>query len=130
MMAVGAFNQVQGALRWFVDNYCQRIADWRASLHRVIVFDEALKGLRRNGSGRECCIEIKDHPAGKLAFSNVSAQLLGPTARAHEGGNGATRAPARPGATASANWAREAACCSRDRRPGGTGTICCRRARR
>src|ERR1700730_14973786 len=29
MMAVGAFNQVQQALRWFVDNF-STITDWRA----------------------------------------------------------------------------------------------------
>ena len=31
MMAVGAFNQVQSSLRWFVDNF-SAIADWRATL--------------------------------------------------------------------------------------------------
>ena len=37
MMVVGAFNHVQNALRWFVDNF-PRIADWRATLparHRL-----------------------------------------------------------------------------------------------
>jgi putative ATP-binding cassette transporter len=41
MMVVGAFNQVQQALRWFVDNFA-RIADWRATLLRVVDFREAL----------------------------------------------------------------------------------------
>ena len=31
MMAVGAFNQVQLSLRWYVDNFSS-IADWRATL--------------------------------------------------------------------------------------------------
>ena len=31
MMVVGAFNQVQQALGWFVDNF-SGIADWRATL--------------------------------------------------------------------------------------------------
>ncbi len=31
MMVVGAFNQVQGFARWFVDNF-SAIADWRATL--------------------------------------------------------------------------------------------------
>jgi putative ATP-binding cassette transporter len=73
MMVVGAFNQVQQALRWFVDNYA-RIADWRASLHRVVVFDAALKGFDEM-EREESCIDIKDHPAGKLAFRNVSILL-------------------------------------------------------
>jgi putative ATP-binding cassette transporter len=41
MMAVGAFNQVQQALRWFVDNF-STIADWRATLFRVASFREAM----------------------------------------------------------------------------------------
>jgi putative ATP-binding cassette transporter len=41
MMAVGAFNQVQTSLRWFVDNF-PTIADWRATLLRVAGFRRAL----------------------------------------------------------------------------------------
>jgi putative ATP-binding cassette transporter len=73
MMVVGAFNQVQQALRWFVDNY-GRIADWRASLHRVVVFHEALKSFDEVDED-ESRIEIEDHPQGKLAFRDVSVLL-------------------------------------------------------
>ncbi|MFN7103667.1 MAG: ABC transporter ATP-binding protein/permease [Pseudorhizobium sp.] len=41
MMAVGAFNQVNAALRWYVDNFRQ-IADWKATLMRVSTFRHAL----------------------------------------------------------------------------------------
>ena len=41
MMAVGAFNQVQSSLRWFVDNF-GAIADWRATLLRVADFRSAV----------------------------------------------------------------------------------------
>lgn len=41
LMAVGAFNQVQQSLRWFVDNV-GAIADWRATLFRVGSFRQAL----------------------------------------------------------------------------------------
>ena len=41
IMVAGAFTQVQGAMRWFVDNF-SRIADWRAAVHRVARFREAL----------------------------------------------------------------------------------------
>lgn len=41
MMAVGAFNQVNAALRWYVDNFRQ-IADWKAALMRVSMFRYAL----------------------------------------------------------------------------------------
>lgn len=40
MMVVGAFNQVQSSLRWFVDNF-SIIADWRATLLRVASFRNA-----------------------------------------------------------------------------------------
>jgi vitamin B12/bleomycin/antimicrobial peptide transport system ATP-binding/permease protein len=41
MVAVGAFNQVQSSLRWFVDNFSQ-LADWRATLLRVASFRSAV----------------------------------------------------------------------------------------
>ena len=48
MMVVGAFNHVQAALRWFVDNF-SRIADWRATLLRVVNFRETLPALESVG---------------------------------------------------------------------------------
>ena len=44
MMAVGAFNQVNLALRWYVINFGQ-IADWRAMLGRVSTFRHALQEM-------------------------------------------------------------------------------------
>ncbi|WP_234905915.1 ABC transporter ATP-binding protein/permease [Affinirhizobium pseudoryzae] len=41
MMAVGAFNQVNTALRWYIDNF-RPIADWKAALYRVSMFRRAL----------------------------------------------------------------------------------------
>ena len=41
MVIVGAFNQVQQALRWFVDNF-SAIADWRATLLRVASFRKTI----------------------------------------------------------------------------------------
>jgi ABC-type uncharacterized transport system fused permease/ATPase subunit len=41
MVVVGAFNQVQGSLRWFVDQF-PSIADWRATLHRISAFKYAM----------------------------------------------------------------------------------------
>ncbi|MGI9332372.1 MAG: ABC transporter ATP-binding protein/permease, partial [Gammaproteobacteria bacterium] len=48
MMVVGAFNQVQQALRWFVDSF-PRIADWRATLLRVATYRDALRDLELQG---------------------------------------------------------------------------------
>ena len=44
MMAVGAFNQVNQALRWYVANFSV-IADWRATLARVSFFRNALLAM-------------------------------------------------------------------------------------
>lgn len=44
MMAVGAFNQVYSALRWYINNYLA-IAEWRAHLLRIIGFRTALENL-------------------------------------------------------------------------------------
>ena len=48
MMIVGAFNQVQQALRWFVDNF-SGIADWRATLLRVASFRKAILAMDELG---------------------------------------------------------------------------------
>jgi len=40
MVIVGAFNQVQSSLRWFVDNF-SALADWRATRRRVASFHRA-----------------------------------------------------------------------------------------
>ena len=51
MMAAAAFNQVNGALRWFIDNIGS-IADWRATLERIasfrscVIAADALHGTR------------------------------------------------------------------------------------
>ena len=48
MMTVGAFNQVQQSLRWFVDNFSS-IADWRATLLRVASFRKSILTMDRLG---------------------------------------------------------------------------------
>lgn len=70
MVVIGAFNQVQQALRWFVDNTAA-IADWRATLFRVAVFDQSLRKIEEC----ETCIDqiqLRSHPQGHLAFENVT----------------------------------------------------------
>ena len=41
MVVVGGFYQVNQSLRWFVDNFAL-LADWRATLSRVVEFRETL----------------------------------------------------------------------------------------
>ena len=48
MVVVGAFNQVQSSLRWFVDNF-SNIADWRATLERVARFRKAIMSMDELG---------------------------------------------------------------------------------
>ncbi len=73
MMVVGAFNQVQSSLRGFVDNLPQ-IADWRATLLRVVAFRNALATVDTIGAdtGR---IEVVESASGKLELDDVQLAL-------------------------------------------------------
>lgn len=73
MMVVGAFNHVQGSLRYFVDNF-PKIADWRSALLRVTTFRQAAFGLDRIIEETRR-IEIAPHPEGWLSFDNLSIAL-------------------------------------------------------
>src|SRR5271155_4645832 len=48
MVVVGAFNQVQSSLRWFVDNF-SNIADWRATLLRIGSFRSKIVTMDKLG---------------------------------------------------------------------------------
>jgi putative ATP-binding cassette transporter len=69
MMAVGAFNQVQQALRWFVDNF-STIADWRATLLRVASFRLALLEMDKLG-GETGRIEFVPTADDRLVFDQI-----------------------------------------------------------
>ena len=73
MMVVGAFNQVQTSLRWFVDQF-PAIADWRATLHRVSAFKAAVDTVDAIDAAADT-IQVTRHPEGKLAFDGVSVLL-------------------------------------------------------
>jgi putative ATP-binding cassette transporter len=75
MMVVGAFNQVQNCLRWFVDNF-SAIADWRATLARVMSFREALTTLEQPRDSRER-IEYDLEPLGRLELDRVAISWTG-----------------------------------------------------
>lgn len=74
MVVVGAFNQVQGSLRWFVDNY-QKIADGRTALHRVSVFREAVEVVDELENNDQK-IKLLPHPEGHLSFEGVKISLI------------------------------------------------------
>lgn len=69
MMVVGAFQQVQNALGWFVAN-ADAIADWRATLLRVMSFRQALRDLDRIEAGLEH-VDRAPAPDGRLVLENV-----------------------------------------------------------
>jgi putative ATP-binding cassette transporter len=69
MMAVGAFNQVQQTLRWFIDNF-STLADWRATLLRIASFREMVVTTDRLGV-TENRIEFVQAPDGKFTFENL-----------------------------------------------------------
>src|SRR5918996_2054763 len=62
MVVIGAFNQVQQALRWFVDNF-PRIADWRATLLRVVALRDVLQAPETTGRDPSA-IRLVDDAAG------------------------------------------------------------------
>jgi len=82
MMVVGAFNQVQNSLRWFVDNF-SAIADWRATLARVMTFREALLELDTSPAGGER-IDYRIGTDGHLAFDDVHIRASGSVAMLDE----------------------------------------------
>lgn len=69
IMVTGAFTQVQGAMRWFVDNF-SRLADWRSAIHRIARFRAALEDLPAIEEGVET-ITRSENPEGHLAFEGV-----------------------------------------------------------
>ena len=73
MMVIGAFNQVQQSLRWFVEHFDQ-IADWRATLLRVMALREALAADDTPG-GEPGGIGLREHALGHLGFENLSVTL-------------------------------------------------------
>ena len=75
MMVIGAFNQVQQSLRWFVENF-DEIADWRATLLRVMALREALAADDTPG-GEPGGIGLREHALGGLGFENLSVAVGG-----------------------------------------------------
>jgi putative ATP-binding cassette transporter len=73
MMVVGAFNQVQASLRWFVDRF-PLIADWRSTLHRISAFKAAVDHLDEIDDAINSIHLVRD-PGGKLTFKGVNVLL-------------------------------------------------------
>lgn len=72
MMTIGAFNQVQEALSWFVGN-AGGIADWRAALLRVMTFREALLSIDRLEQPRSRIQVVEESKT--LIFDNLTVSV-------------------------------------------------------
>ena len=75
MMVVGAFNQVQTSLRWFVDNF-PSLADWRATLVRVASFRSAVMTMGSLGANASH-VELLETGDGSMQFDDL--QVIAPT---------------------------------------------------
>ena len=75
MMVVGAFIQVQQALRWFIDNF-SNIADWRATLLRVATFRQAILSVDDLGKAASQ-IELAEGSDDKFDIENL--EIASPT---------------------------------------------------
>jgi putative ATP-binding cassette transporter len=73
MMVIGAFNQVQQSLRWFVDNFSS-IADWRATLLRVASVRKTILTMDRLGlSARRIAVDEAVGPSIRIDDLHVAA---------------------------------------------------------
>ncbi len=69
MMAAAAFTQAQSSLRWFIDNFSQ-IADWRATLLRVVGLRQVLVSDLEGGQPGERIAYVQSEP-GTLSVQSL-----------------------------------------------------------
>ncbi len=74
MMAVGAFIQVQQALRWFIDNF-SLIADWRATLLRIASFRATVMTMDQLGATEQHIELIQAPPGSNLILENLEIAI-------------------------------------------------------
>ena len=82
MVAVGAFNQVQTSLRWFVDNF-STIADWRATLLRVASFRGAVATMDSLGESTSR-IDLEEGPTPAIHIDDLQVAAPGGAIRLSE----------------------------------------------
>jgi len=69
MVIVGAFNQVQTSLRWFVDNF-SALADWRATRRRVASFHRATAVMDNLGEAASR-IDVKETESDTIRIDDL-----------------------------------------------------------
>jgi putative ATP-binding cassette transporter len=72
MMVVGGFFQINSSLRWFVDNF-SRIAEWGATLLRVMTFREVLLTFETRLDGDDRIAQSADS-AGRLRLEGIGVR--------------------------------------------------------
>jgi vitamin B12/bleomycin/antimicrobial peptide transport system ATP-binding/permease protein len=82
MMAIGAFNQVHDALKWFVNNF-GAIADWRATLLRVTSFRQAVQAVDVMNSVEQR-IGFAESDADQIIFDSLKITAPRATVRLKE----------------------------------------------
>ncbi|KAA0698791.1 ABC transporter ATP-binding protein/permease [Neorhizobium sp. P12A] len=70
MVAVGAFNQVNTALRWYVANFGP-IAEWRATLMRVTDFRQAVLDMDQGNANMPNTIAIQQSSDNSLTLKDL-----------------------------------------------------------
>jgi putative ATP-binding cassette transporter len=71
MQIAGAFQQVQIALSWFVDNF-PRIAEWRSAVQRILALQEAIEDLDALAHDPEqSTLTVTEGDGSVLAFKDV-----------------------------------------------------------
>jgi putative ATP-binding cassette transporter len=79
MVIVGAFNQVQSSLRWFVDNF-PSLADWRATRRRVASFHRATATMDSLGRSAHR-IELEETPGDSIRIDDLCIAAPGGAVR-------------------------------------------------
>ena len=74
-MVIGGFNQVQNALRWFIDHYAS-ITEWQANLQRVAALLESLDQVDEAASDISR-IARRDGAPGEITLDNLAVCLPG-----------------------------------------------------
>lgn len=71
MQIAGAFQQVQIALSWFVDNF-PRIAEWRSAVQRILALQEAIEDLDALAHDAEqSTLVVTEGDGSRLVFKGV-----------------------------------------------------------
>lgn len=73
MQTASAFGQVQSSLSWFIDAYT-RLADWKATVDRLIGFDRAMRETRRDAAANPGVVRCESESPG-IEAQNVRLEL-------------------------------------------------------